>query len=490
MLNTKTKKKRNGTSKKIHGGVAPYNLINSYNVIQPTRIPYNIAHGLPKFTTNIHVFENTDSTYSDDFISTTEEYANIISEYFPTDIKTDNTWINTIAFEIVSTSETETKPQKPFFVDWTIPKDSYVIVLGDIHGDISSLKKVFKHWSKIGLITKEGLLNDKIYIISLGDLIDYGKNSLNVLYAMVKLRTNNPGRVMLLSGNHEGEAGCGVSGADKFDQEIAYQELNHKRPALMAYIQSIGPDIMSLRYADDQESFYMMHGMYPAKIKDSAIYLYNDDKKSVSGDDIEIWDDLSQFNHSTYAQWNDLSSDQKSYASSRGVKGGLQLGSLHLSAIMRHFGIKSFIRGHQDSCPTQQGAVDMDYCSKTVAVNVNIGSTVTLSCKDTSRNVYGWCIYSTNTNGIAEEVDLKDVLSRIFTTSMANEKSKTRGGITPHGGYIMMHQDETHLIGGSNKNKASIKGSNINKQNKTSKKGGNTPFPDTTTKYKENCKRL
>lgn len=83
----------------------------------------------------------------------------------------------------------------------TIEPKGTLIVVGDVHGDLESLAYVLKK-SKF----KEGARRSA-RIIFLGDYVDRGEASPQTLYAILNLKVNFPGEVVLLRGNHEGPKG-------------------------------------------------------------------------------------------------------------------------------------------------------------------------------------------------------------------------------------------------------------------------------------------
>ena len=419
--------------------------------------------------THIYVHENINPSY---FQSNkiTDEVRKI---YFPnielneiTNPSFDASWIENICYD-------KKDKTKPFFVDWTIPDNATVLVVGDIHGGITCLESLFAHWIEMGFLLELGGLAADVYVVSLGDLIDYGDNSLNVLYTMSMLRSKNPSQVMLLSGNHEGKSQTfSRSGAKPFVEEIQQKGYNRIRDILLKNISVIGPDLLSLRFSGDNESIYMMHGMFPAKIKDEMYNEYafidHDSLIPVDARDIEIWNGNDTADFSYYTQWNDLSENsQISHASSRHVINGLALGMYHLQLIMRKFGIKAFIRGHQDSCPTQIGSPDMVECTGTIAVHVNSRRSPNLKCINPNTDKSkGWCSYHHIVEGLPDDTseELLDVQFRVFTTSMAFTKHLSAA---PPGGYIVLRQNEYEElsfnpeIDGGRKNKTTYKKKNI-----------------------------
>lgn len=82
------------------------------------------------------------------------------------------------------------------YLHFQIPEN--LVVVGDIHGDIISFQKILKE------IRWENYLNsEENILIFLGDYIDRGQYSLEVLLSLCKLKTHFPNNVFLLRGNHE-----------------------------------------------------------------------------------------------------------------------------------------------------------------------------------------------------------------------------------------------------------------------------------------------
>ena len=67
-----------------------------------------------------------------------------------------------------------------------------VIVVGDIHGDILTLSKIFKDNDSKGQI-----------FLFLGNIINQGKYSLESLVYLLAKKCANPDKIFILRGNHE-----------------------------------------------------------------------------------------------------------------------------------------------------------------------------------------------------------------------------------------------------------------------------------------------
>lgn len=73
-----------------------------------------------------------------------------------------------------------------------------LVVVGDIHGDYGSFRRITSNVC-VGGEVPEGVL-----LVFLGDYIDRGYESPHVVYELFKLKTRNPSSTLLLRGNHEG----------------------------------------------------------------------------------------------------------------------------------------------------------------------------------------------------------------------------------------------------------------------------------------------
>jgi hypothetical protein len=381
-----------------------------------------------------------------------------------------------------------------FYAEWVLPKEAIVLVIGDVHGDINALKMVFQMWKENNWINNEGILREDIRIISLGDLIDYGSNSLKVLYAMVKLRALNPGKVMLLAGNHEGTLPgsdpdskiTDMTGRLELDTEFTkngylpiYEPL-HRMNLFIKKTLTIGPAMLSLRFEGDKYRICMMHGMYPGYREqfNSTIYWWpkerneNMTNKYKGRDNMYIPSPYCQETEEkepyvdTYykslielTQWNDL-------APEKATRSGNARGDMiteqnrlrmvewamdDLNTVMQEQGIKAFIRGHQDGCPggawRNEGVDELHPCSKNaIALNVNIAYekekwALKKSCLENITENRGWC------ENILPEIrglptETSPMKNHVYTISMAAEKTSPKeyiGSLAPLGGFMIIN---------------------------------------------------
>lgn len=74
------------------------------------------------------------------------------------------------------------------------------VVVGDLHGDLQSLTHILKRSNFL----EKASTNTGVFLIFLGDYVDRGPNSPEVLYVVLKLKQLFPTNIVLLRGNHEG----------------------------------------------------------------------------------------------------------------------------------------------------------------------------------------------------------------------------------------------------------------------------------------------
>jgi O-acetyl-ADP-ribose deacetylase len=87
-----------------------------------------------------------------------------------------------------------------------IPVDSIVAIHGDIHGDIHSVNRFIKTFVDHGFLDKNNpfkIKDKKFYILFLGDYGDRGWYGAEVIYAILRLKNENPDNVFIVRGNHE-----------------------------------------------------------------------------------------------------------------------------------------------------------------------------------------------------------------------------------------------------------------------------------------------
>jgi serine/threonine-protein phosphatase PP1 catalytic subunit len=95
-----------------------------------------------------------------------------------------------------------------------------LVIVGDIHGDFCTLQKIL-----VSINSVKFLSNPNNKLIFLGDYIDRGSNSIDVLYTIMYLKSSYPDSVVLMRGNHEAPLQF------PFSSHILFSDLKREFPA-------------------------------------------------------------------------------------------------------------------------------------------------------------------------------------------------------------------------------------------------------------------
>ncbi|MFA5074832.1 MAG: metallophosphoesterase [Candidatus Babeliales bacterium] len=93
-----------------------------------------------------------------------------------------------------------------YFEKIYVPEDSKICFIGDIHGSIKSLSNDLRKLLVNGLYFENEsfkIIKENFHLVFLGDYTDRCLYGIEVLYLILKIATENPGKVFLLKGNHE-----------------------------------------------------------------------------------------------------------------------------------------------------------------------------------------------------------------------------------------------------------------------------------------------
>ena len=205
------------------------------------------------------------------------------------------------------------------------PPTGEAIVVGDIHGDLQSLRHILNDSGFMDR-AREG---EETFLLFLGDYGDRGPYSPEVYYVILKLKMLFSDKVVLMRGNHEGPEDLLAYPHDlpyylerKFGAEG--QKVYHKLSELFSYLYT--SVIINERYV-------FFHGGVPSKASSIDDIAYANEKHP-------------RETHFEEILWSDpIENLRGTYASPRGA--GRLFGEDVTYKVLKMFNVKAIIRGHE-----------------------------------------------------------------------------------------------------------------------------------------------
>lgn len=93
--------------------------------------------------------------------------------------------------------------QKTYIKFLNPQKTDKYIIFGDYHGSFSTFVRNLLRFRKMNIIDENGKIKDDYYLIFLGDIVDRGIYSYEILIILYLLLINNPNNIVINRGNHE-----------------------------------------------------------------------------------------------------------------------------------------------------------------------------------------------------------------------------------------------------------------------------------------------
>ncbi|MFH1644371.1 MAG: metallophosphoesterase [bacterium] len=84
-----------------------------------------------------------------------------------------------------------------------VPRNSKVFVFGDFHGNFDAIEKLFQNFIKRNVLNEQLEIKGDNYFIFLGDYVDRGRQGIEILLTLFRLKIQNQKKVILIRGNHE-----------------------------------------------------------------------------------------------------------------------------------------------------------------------------------------------------------------------------------------------------------------------------------------------
>jgi Calcineurin-like phosphoesterase len=133
-----------------------------------------------------------------------DETWNPATRQFDSPLYNEENFVNLLKL-VHSKTQAKFDPQTAFgFIQKKdLPPNSTIVVRADLHGDLKSLTENLKTMQQQGLLDQNFRCKPNVHLVFLGDYVDRGSHTMQVLELLVKLRLENPKQVTLIRGNHE-----------------------------------------------------------------------------------------------------------------------------------------------------------------------------------------------------------------------------------------------------------------------------------------------
>jgi len=139
-----------------------------------------------------------------------------------------------------------------------IEPEGEALVIGDLHGDLTSLGAIIKDSNLIDRINK----SNKIMVIFLGDYGDRGESQVELYYTVLRLKAAFPKQIVLLRGNHEGPSDLIASPHD-LPEQLRRKFKDKSVPAYTCLV-NLFNYLYNAVYVKDK--YLMVHGGLPFSV--------------------------------------------------------------------------------------------------------------------------------------------------------------------------------------------------------------------------------
>jgi hypothetical protein len=163
-----------------------------------------------------------------------------------------------------------------------IPDNSNVFIIGDLHSSLESLIQILIRLNRLGIFktqTDEFILKENNYIIFLGDLVDRGPYSIEILLIVIKLKLLNKKKVFIINGNHEDFNTYKDYGLrDEYEVEDPDNNITNKIKKFLNLL----PGVIFLKFQNGLKWFQLCHGGIDSKYNPATFLKGNDIFKKIN----------------------------------------------------------------------------------------------------------------------------------------------------------------------------------------------------------------
>lgn len=144
-----------------------------------------------------------------------------------------------------------------------LPAGTQIFVRADLHGDLRSLVENIQSLQKIGNLDENFKCKPNFELVFLGDYVDRGNYSLEILALILSLKLENPNQVTIIRGNHE-ETSLNLRYCGNEDKH--FYSFLHNRPdelLLIDLYKSFPLSMYISQEGENREYVDFTHGLFP-----------------------------------------------------------------------------------------------------------------------------------------------------------------------------------------------------------------------------------
>lgn len=222
-----------------------------------------------------------------------------------------------------------------------------VLIIGDIHSSFHSLSDIINENRHL-FNGKTMNLKPENYIIFLGDIIDRGPYSIELLVLIFYLKINNPEQVYIINGNHEDFITHSVENPNLLHEAELQFGPGHPAIGAISRVLYYLPSTLFLNY--NGEWYHLSHGAFDihAGITTNILHDWlNNATQYIVAEDDDYPNDV-YVNHNT--KWGDFDQLYRGYLFYANDQRNV-FGYMVTKRYLEKNNIKCIIRGHQDVHP-------------------------------------------------------------------------------------------------------------------------------------------
>ena len=223
-----------------------------------------------------------------------------------------------------------------------------IVVFGDIHGSFHTFLRLIFRLHRLGVLNLETFkLNKNYKIIFLGDVIDRGNYSLEILFIILFLLTENPENVIFNRGNHEEIEINRANGLwDEISKKTSFDKVDKIFDAINTFLVKNSSAVFIKH--DENNKLFLSHGGFSKHSLNSYKRLNTTKKNYILLKDY-AYSELRNFKHytGTFTRWSDFTNDIT--CMNRGFQTDSCIEIADLRQFIKTTGVNILIRGHQDS---------------------------------------------------------------------------------------------------------------------------------------------